>query len=173
MAVGAYPGSFDPPTVAHLAIAAAAIRQGRLARVDLVLSRAPLGKSTGRASLAAREEVLTAVGKGRPWLRVVVTDAQLVADVAAGYDAVVLGADKWAQVADPAWYGSTDERDDALRRLPRALVAPRAGITPTDLPPDAVLLHVHAAHGDVSSTGAHGHEPDWMLDEARRSGWWS
>ncbi len=171
-AVGAYPGSFDPPTVAHLAIAAAAIRQGGLSRVDLVLSRAPLGKASGRATIEARQEVLTAVGRGRPWLRVVVTDHQLIADVADGYDAVVLGADKWAQVVDPEWYGSTEARDDALRRLPRVLLAPRAGITPPDLPADAVLLDVHRAHGEVSSTGAHEHEPDWMLDEARQSGWW-
>jgi len=102
-----------------------------------------------------------------------VTETRLIADVAAGYDAVVLGADKWAQVVDPAWYESDEARDDALHRLPRVLVAPRAGVTPRDLPPDALVLDVHAAHRDVSSTGAHDGETDWMLTEARQSGWWS
>ena len=36
----------------------------------------------------------------------VVTDRVHLADIAAGYDALVLGADKWAQVLDPAFYES-------------------------------------------------------------------
>ena len=43
----------------------------------------------------------------------------------AGYDVVIIGADKWAQVVDPAWYGgSVDARDAAVARLPRVLVGP-------------------------------------------------
>ena len=64
---------------------------------------------------------------GRPELGVVVTDAQLVADIARGYDVVVMGADKWAQVNDPAWYDSPAARDAALAALPRVLVVPRPG----------------------------------------------
>ncbi len=41
---GAYPGSFNPPTVAHLAIADAARRRLGLDRVDLIISRDALGK---------------------------------------------------------------------------------------------------------------------------------
>ena len=75
--------------------------------------------------------VLEAVASSRPWLGVAVTEARLIADIAARYDVVVLGADKWAQVLDPAWYGgSTEARDEALARLPRVLVAPRAGDHP-------------------------------------------
>ena len=71
--------------------------------------------------------ILSAAGD-RPWLRVVVIDARLIADIADGYDAVVMGADKWAQVVDPAWYGDDPtERDRALARLPRVAVAPRHG----------------------------------------------
>ncbi|MBO0731843.1 MAG: hypothetical protein J2P57_21470 [Acidimicrobiaceae bacterium] len=44
MTVGAYPGSFNPPTVAHLAIADAARRVMGLERVDFVVSRVALGK---------------------------------------------------------------------------------------------------------------------------------
>ena len=41
---GVYPGSFDPLTVAHLAIAEAAQRAAHLDRIDLTLSRVALGK---------------------------------------------------------------------------------------------------------------------------------
>ena len=41
---GVYPGSFDPPTIAHVAIAEAAVRAGALDRLDLAISRVALGK---------------------------------------------------------------------------------------------------------------------------------
>ena len=41
---GVYPGTFNPPTMAHLAIAEAARHQRGLARVDLALSRRPINK---------------------------------------------------------------------------------------------------------------------------------
>lgn len=172
MPVGAYPGSFDPPTVAHLALADAACRQGGLDRVDLVLSREPLGKGAARAPLAARRAVLESVAAGRPWLGVRVTDARLVADLAEGYDAVVLGADKWDQVRDPRWYGSDAARDAAVARLPRLLVAPRGAASPDGLPPGALVLAVDDDHRGVSSTEAHAARRCWMLPEAVVAGWW-
>ena len=61
--------------------------------------------------------VLERVAASRPWLGVAVTDKRLIADVAAGYDAVIMGTDKWIQVCDPAWYGgSLEARDEALAR---------------------------------------------------------
>ena len=87
----------------------------------------------------------------RPWLRVVVTDAQLIADIAAGYDAVVMGADKWAQVRDPAWYG-----DDPARATPRSHAfrasssRPRPGFTVVG----AEALELPPELGHVSSTAA-------------------
>src|SRR5262245_66145334 len=105
MALASYPEPFTPPTIAHLAVADAARRQGGLDRLDLGLSVAALGKSPGDGPpVDRRRAVLESVAASRPWLGVVVTDARLIADIAAGYDAVVLGADKWAQVLDPAWY---------------------------------------------------------------------
>ena len=83
-AVGAYPGTFNPPTVAHLAIAEAACQQGRLARLDLVVSRHPLGKDPARPPLERRLEVLNAIAATRPWLGVQLTDQPLIADVAEG-----------------------------------------------------------------------------------------
>jgi hypothetical protein len=128
---GVYPGSFDPPTIAHVAIAEAAVRTGSLTRLDLAISRVALGKDAGaQAPVNRRRAFVERLGASRPWLRVVVTDAQLITDIAAGYDVVVMGADKWAQVRDPAWYGgSLAARDAAVARLGRVLVAPRPGFT--------------------------------------------
>ena len=119
VAVGAYPGTFNPPTVAHLAIAEAARQQGGLDRLDLVVSAMPLGKDPARPPLERALAVLEAIAATRPWLGVRVTDQQLIADVAAGYDAVVVGADKWLQIVDPAWYGgSPAARDRPWRGCP-------------------------------------------------------
>jgi hypothetical protein len=171
--IGAYPGSFDPPTIAHLAIADAARRHADLARVDFVLSRVALGKESGHhATLDDRVAVLNAVAATRPWLGVHVTDAQLIVDVAAGYDVLILGADKWAQVIDPAWYGrSTQRRDEAVARLPRVLVFDR----PLDAPGpthDVEVLHLDPAHHAMSSSAVRSGRRDWMLPEAAASGLW-
>ena len=109
----AYPGTFDPPTVAHLAIAEAARSQCELTSVDLVVNPNPLGKS-GMRPLETRVAMLEAVAAHRPWLRVVVTDQLHLADIAKGYDVLVLGADKWEQVLDPAFYASEAARDAAV-----------------------------------------------------------
>jgi len=154
---GVYPGSFDPPTIAHVAIAEAAARAGALERLDLAVSRDALGKDAGRQRpLAVRVEMLERLRATRPWLGVVVTDAQLVTDIAAGYDVVVMGADKWAQVRDPAWYGgSVAARDAAVARLARVLVAPRAGFDTDGA--ETLALPGHLA--DVSSSAARaGHD---------------
>jgi hypothetical protein len=173
-AVGAYPGTFNPPTVAHLAIAEAARRQGYLDRVDLVVSRTPLGKEPAHPPLERRMRVLEQVAATRPWLGVRLTDQQLIVDVAAGYDAVVLGADKWLQINDPAWYaGSLSRRDQTLARLPRLFLVPRPPhALPQDLPPGTLVLDVHPDHQPVSSTGARAGRHDWMLPEAAAAGWW-
>lgn len=101
-----------------------------------------------------------------------VTDSRLIADIADGYDVVVLGADKWAQVRDPAWYGgSVPERDAALRRLPRIMVAPRAG----DHPDGVELLDVTEDLHPVSASAIRAGQAaarTWMLPEAAASGLW-
>jgi nicotinic acid mononucleotide adenylyltransferase len=165
--VGCYPGSFDPPTIAHLAVAEAAVRQAGLDRVDLVLARRTLGKDhLDAASVERRRALLLAVAADRPWLGVAVTDDRLIVDQAEGYDAVIMGADKWAQVVDPAWYGgSRAARDAAVARLPRVLVAPRAG----DRPAGVELLDLPAHVADVSATAVRDgapHAAGWALRPA-------
>jgi hypothetical protein len=158
---GAYPGTFDPPTIAHLAIAEAARAQCGLDRLDFVLNRRPLGKDSPRA-LDRRLAMLEAVATTRPWLGVAVTDDLHLADIAHGYDVLVLGADKWAQVLDAAFYDSIPARDDAVARLPRLACAPRDGLT---VPDGCVVLDVDLSH--VSSTAARAGRVDFVLPEVR------
>lgn len=173
-----YPGSFDPPTVAHLAVARAAL--AHVDEVRFVLSEVALGKEgAARTPIEHRLAVLTAVVAERPGLSVAVSPARLVVDIVTdqGADAVVLGADKWAQVIDPAWYGgSRTARDEAVARLPpMVLLAPRAGSATTDRSgrhPGLRVLDVDLAHLDVSSTRAWMGADHLMLPEARSSAFW-
>lgn len=161
---GVYPGSFDPLTIAHLAIAEAAVDIARLDRLDLAISHAALGKS-GSAPIDARVAAITRAAASRPWLGTLITDAQLVADIAAGYDVVVMGADKWAQVRDPAWYGGSDAaRDAAVAALPEVLVAPRPGFDVVG----ARVLDVDPALAHVSSTAARAGAHHLIAADARR-----
>lgn len=161
-----YPGSFDPLTVAHLAIAEAAVTQAALDRVDLALSRRALGKDHGgHHSLDDRVAAIERAAAARPWLGAIVTDAQLVTDIARGYDAVVMGADKWAQVRDPAWYGGDEHaRDAAVAALPRVLLVARPGFPETD---GAQLLEIDGELAHVSSTRARAGEHHLVAPEAR------
>jgi hypothetical protein len=165
---GIYPGSFDPPTIAHVAIAEAARRAGALDRLDLALSRVALGKdAAGREPIETRRAHVERLTAARPWLGVVVTDAQLITDIAAGYDVVVMGADKWAQVCDPAWYGgSAAARDAAVASLARVLVAPRTGFAVAG----AEVLDVPPHLAAVSSSAARAGRPDLIAPECRIGG---
>jgi Cytidylyltransferase-like len=182
--VGAYPGTFNPPTVAHLAIAEAALEQGGLDAVHLVLSHAPLGKSPTVPSFADRLGVLEAVAASRAWLEVRVTESRLIAEVVTGYDAVIMGMDKWLQVLDPAWYGGSEAaRDAAVAALPDVLVAARDGSdqaaqgSPLTHPSEVVTLVVDQIHLSVSSSQVRAGRVEWMLPEAAefdaRTGAWS
>jgi hypothetical protein len=157
MTHGVYPGSFDPPTIAHVAIAEAAVHAGALTRLDLAISRIALGKdATAQAPLEQRRALVERLGASRPWLRVVVTDEQLVTDIAAGYDVVVMGADKWAQVRDPAWYdGSAAARDAAVARLGRVLVAPRPGFAVAGAEVLDLAGHLAGVSSSAARAGAH------------------
>ena len=160
----AYPGTFDPPTIAHVAIAEAAFERCGVDGVDLVVNRAPLGKA-GALRLDERVAMLEAIAATRPWLSVVVTDRLLLADIAEGYDVLVLGADKWAQVVDERWYESPAARDAAVARLPRLAVARRAGLP---LPDGCIVLDVDLPH--VSSTAARAGRADLIPPECHDAG---
>jgi hypothetical protein len=144
-------------TVAHVAVAEAALAASGLDGVDLVLSTVALGKEHGHHA-PLEERVAAIEGLGLPWLAGVVTEAGLIADIAAGYGAVAVGADKWHQLHDAAFYGDADAMAAALARLPRVLVAPRAGV---DLPAGVEVLAVDPAHHEVSSTAVRAGREDW------------
>jgi len=158
---GAYPGTFDPPTIAHLAIAEAALSACALERIDLIVNRRPIGKGESR-DLEMRLAMLEAVATSRPWLGVVVSDHELIVDQVVGYDVLVLGADKWAQVVDPSYYASEADCAAAVARLPRLAVARRNDFT---LPRECTVLDVDLP--DISSTAARGGRIDLVVPEAR------
>jgi Cytidylyltransferase-like len=173
MRVGVYPGTFNPPTVAHLAIAEAALQQRRLDRVVLAVSTRPIDKEhVERPTFDARLAVLRAVAAAAPWLDVVVTEHRLVVDIAHSYDVVIMGADKWAQVNDPTYYGGAPmARDAAVAALPELAIAPRAGLA---VPVEHAL---DLPETTVSSTAARGGARDLMCAEAAafdaRTGAWT
>ncbi len=176
MRIGAYPGTFNPPTIAHVAVADAARTQRRLERVVLVVSTRPFDKEhVDRPMFAHRLEVLHAIADssgGR--LAVAVTDKRLLVDIAEGYDVLIMGADKWAQVNDPAYYDNDPIlRDRAVAALPELAIARRA---PFPVPAEH-QLDVDDAHEPVSSTGARRGTREWMTREAAdfddRTGAWS
>ncbi|MCB1026301.1 MAG: hypothetical protein KDB24_00885 [Microthrixaceae bacterium] len=180
---GVYPGSFDPLTVAHVAIAEAAISQLGLDRLDFALSRSAFDKEHLDDSLEQRRAALrryadhrgTAARPGtRPGdpgagvtglgrVEVVVVDARLIAEVARGYDAVVMGADKWYQLHELRFYDHDPRaRDRALASLPRVAVAPRDGWTV----PEQHRLHLPAEFGEVSATAVRQGRHEWRAGHA-------
>jgi predicted RNA-binding protein with PIN domain len=155
-------------TIAHLAIAEAAVRRAHLDRIDLALSSVALGKDhTAQSTVESRAAAIRRAARSRRWLDVAVTDAQLIADIASGYDVVVMGADKWAQVRDPAWYGGdATARDAALAALPRVLVARRPGFDVVG----AEALDIDPALAHVSSTRARSGEHHLVAPDAHLGG---
>ena len=162
MAIGVFPGSFDPLTTAHLAVAEAAIDACDLDRLDLVVSTVALAKEAGaHSSVEDRIATIDRLVDVMPQLRAKVTTHQLLADIAEGYDVLVLGADKWHQLHDVSFYGSASERDAALARLPLVAVAPRAEV---EIPPAGrglVILDVAPALHAVSSTAVRSGREEW------------
>lgn len=156
---GVLPGSFDPLTVAHLAVADAARERFALDEVHLVISHVALAKEDRRqAPLEDRLAAIDAAAATRPWLRAATTTAQLLVDIADGFDVLIVGADKWWQLHDVAFYGDEAARDAALARLPELAVAPRSAV---EVPDDVAVLDVDPAYGEVSSTGVRAGRDDW------------
>ncbi len=159
--IACYPGSFNPATIAHVAIAESAWQQLNLHRVDLIISETALGKQQQHSvpSAHARADALRTLLVDRPWIGVVVTPDQLLSEISAGYDILVMGADKWAQINEDHWYQSVEAKQHALGSLPRLAIAPRP---PYDVPPHATLLTVARQLWGVSSTGVRSGRRDWQ-----------
>ena len=165
-----YPGSFDPPTIAHVHLAETAIAQLGLDRVDFALSARTLGKDDSRLRLIDdRVAELTAISSGNARIGVTMTPHSLVADIAEGYEVIILGADKWHQVLDPVWYAGIDARNEALQRLPLVALAARPpwtmpGEDASADPPvgvDVVILDTDPSHHPVSATDVRAGREEW------------
>ena len=149
MTTAIYPGSFNPPTIGHLEIVRSAIEHLSLSRIDLAISEVALGKENVKApSIDDRLNILQGSVSGISGAHVVRTSKQLIADIAEGYDVVVLGADKWAQLQDLAFYKDEAHMRDCLGRLPRLAVAPRNNIPV----PEEILLKVSEEISPISSS---------------------
>jgi nicotinamide-nucleotide adenylyltransferase len=125
--VGLVPGSFDPMTVAHAALADALLADGADV-VVLTYSPRTMPKEGPAASepplLAPERRVasMVAFAGPRPQVAVALTSHGLYADQAEAASGAfpgshltfAIGSDKLVQLAEPGWYG---DRDVALGRL--------------------------------------------------------
>ena len=167
MTTAIYPGSFNPPTIGHLEIVRSAIEHLSLSRIDLAISEVALGKENVKApSIDDRLNILQGSVSGISGAHVVRTSKQLIADIAEGYDVVVLGADKWAQLQDLAFYKDEAHMRDCLGRLPRLAVAPRNNIPV----PEEILLKVSEEISPISSSVVRQGKFEWMTEEAKKYG---
>ena len=161
---GVFPGSFNPLTIAHLEIARIACESHGLDEIALVVSTVALDKSTPPGPpLAERIRLIEADLAPYPWLSIAQTDDQLIADIAHGFDAVIMGADKWEQVNDVRYYGSIEARDEAVDRLPTVLVAHRDG----SVAPEDHTIATPEELRSVSSSKARAGERHLMAPHAR------
>ncbi len=168
--VGVYPGSFNPPTVAHLAIAAAARDQRSLDQVVLMMSVTALAKErVTRPTVHERLAIVEASIEPFPWLSVRITEAQLLADIADGFDVLVMGADKWHQINELRWYSDEGERHAALLRLPELAISPRPPLSV----PSEHELRIDEDHAHVSSSAARAGAHEQMTSAALASGLWT
>ena len=171
--VGVYPGSFNPPTIAHLHVSDTARRQHRLDRVVWSVSRVALAKEqVAHPHFVDRVAVLEQVASEHEWLDVQITEAQLLVEVARGFDLLVMGADKWHQINEARWYKSERARDAAIADLPPVAVAPR----PPHSLPAGLALEIDEGLAAVSSSGARSGDVGVMLPAAltfaERTGAW-
>ncbi|MGH2687876.1 MAG: hypothetical protein ACRDKW_03575, partial [Actinomycetota bacterium] len=141
-AVGLLSGSFDPPTVAHAALASGLLGAG-CELVLLVWSVRTLPKEAAPGGDPippllhedARLDCLVAMAAARPGLAVALCSRGLIAEQAEaaarrfpGARLVVgMGSDKVLQLLDPRWYDDRTAALDRLTSLATVALAPRAG----------------------------------------------
>jgi len=156
---GVFPGSFNPLTIAHLEVARRARAEHALDEVVLMVSVVALDKPAPPGPpLQRRLELIEADVEDKPWLTVATTNAQLIVDIANGFDVVIMGADKWHQVNDVRYYENEAARDHAVARLRQVAVAPRSG----NSTPPQFHLETSAEIHDVSSSRARAGDRDLM-----------
>ena len=122
--IGVLAGSFNPPTLAHLALAASAQATAALDAVLWVISRVTVDKEqVTRAPLPARLAMLSALVAARPHDALAIVNRGLYAEQAIAFHAAlphmcklcfIVGFDKIVQIVDPRYY---TDRPTALALL--------------------------------------------------------
>ncbi len=167
-----YPGSFNPPTIAHVAIAEAALAQCQLTSITFAISRRALAKEAtddaDRPRMTDRIEVLRTMVAADRRFELLVTEKQLIVDIADGFDVVVMGADKWQQIQDPTFYGDDlAARDQAMAALPELALFPRRPFSTNGAPTLRLDANVLDLIDAVSSSRARAGDDHLMVDAAR------
>lgn len=125
------PGSFNPPTAAHLLLAERARREG-FGVVLFVLARNTVGKEPSGLADVDRLLALRFLAQ-RAGMGVAVSSAGLYADMADAAAAVfpgteaafLVGSDKVPEIFDASYYDDRDDALDALFARAKLVVAPR------------------------------------------------
>jgi nicotinic acid mononucleotide adenylyltransferase len=138
---GLLAGSFNPLTRAHAALAVAAHRAG-LDRVVLAMAPVSLDKEgVERAHPIDRLDWTLAWARRHPWVVVAVSSRPLLVDMVESLQrltasdvALLVGADKAAQLVDPSYYQDLETAMARLDRTASVLVAERAGHQVSALP---------------------------------------
>jgi nicotinic acid mononucleotide adenylyltransferase len=158
---GLLAGTFNPFTRAHAALAVAGHRAG-CELVVLAMAPVSLAKEgLERAHPVDRLDWVAAWSRRHRWAAVAVASSPLLVDMAEALGratgarvALLVGADKAAQLVEPRWY---EDPAEALARLDRAaslLVAERAGHAAPELPLRAAPLPTPAWAPERSATQA-------------------
>jgi nicotinic acid mononucleotide adenylyltransferase len=160
-----YPGTFNPATVAHLAVAEAACQQLVIDEFVFVLTTHTLGKNDNEMSSAEyRAEALRSLTirpatPPSPEWSVHITKHSLLTDLSQGFDWLIMGADKWHQINELRWYNKdAAQRDVAVAALPPVAIAPRP---PFEIPRHLTRLVIADAHQHVSSTAVRAGRSEW------------
>ena len=166
------PGSFDPPTAAHLMLAERALSDG-YDRVLFLIAARTVGKRGHGMLTEDRLLALRALGGDR--FSVGICSHGLYADQARAARTVaeaaeitfLVGSDKVLQIFDHGWYADRDRALDQLFDHARLVVAPRSDQADRlravlDAPENArwssrvSVTRLHPAVGDLSSTRVRG-----------------
>ncbi len=142
------PGSFNPPTNAHLALAASALAAGQVDALDYLIATRTVDKEkVDGATLADRLALLSEIARARANEGVVLVNRGLYVDQAELLRRAqpeieelwfVVGFDKILQIFEPRYYADRDAALTRLFALARFLVAPRGTADAGDL---AALLN--------------------------------
>ncbi len=137
------PGAFNPPTMAHLALAEASLRAMPGAQLSFTLGTTTIDKEQiERATLLDRLLLLDQLARRVGNLGVMLTNRGLYVEQAAAARSAfpeltdlyfVVGYDKIEQIFDARYYHDRDAALTALFALARLLVAPRASHEETDV----------------------------------------